>query len=175
MGFSGAGRAHEEQPFFPSAGIFANKSLREKLGFFQRVGLLRRGADVCAVAFEIAVFVAFGDAGALDDALGPVLHAAVAGNGYLSGGPSRAWDELPAGSLAKRAILERHADSIRSGGRDGKASTVGIRVRELGRAGEAGGGTDDGVARFFVLGTHGCYAGELLLNDRGEFGHLALH
>jgi len=97
--------------------------------------LLRRCADVRAVAFKIAMFVAFGDVGAFDDALGAVLHAAVAGDGYLAGGSAGAWDELPAGAFAKLAILKSHGDSIRLRRAYGKVWTVGIR-----------GSSGDGVA-----------------------------
>ncbi len=39
----------------------------------------------------------------------------------------------------------------------------------------ARGGADYGVARFFVLRVRGGYAGEFLLDDCGEFGHLFFH
>src|SRR5579862_4867913 len=80
---------------------------------------MRRGAYVGAVAFEVAVFVAFGDVGAFDDALGAVLHAAVAGYRHFAGSVE-ARDEFPAGAFAVRAILEGHGDSIRLRGWNGK-------------------------------------------------------
>ncbi len=106
--------------------IISNKAMGQELGFFQRVGLLRCGADVCAVTFKIAMLVAFGDVGALDDAFGAVLHAAVAGDGDCADGTIGPWDELPAGSFAERAILKRHADSIRLLRAYGKVWTVEI-------------------------------------------------
>src|SRR5690348_13649706 len=45
----------------------------------------------------------------------------------------------------------------------------------LRRAREARGGTDDGVALLFVLRARRGHAGELLLDDAGEFRHLLFH
>ena len=137
MSFADTGRAHQQQALFYGSWIVANKSLGQEFGFFQRVGLLRRGADVRAVTFKIAVFIAFGNVGALDDAFGAVLHAAVAGDGDFAGGSIGAWNELPAGAFAERAILERHADSIRLLRAYGKVWNV-----------EIGESSGDGVAGF---------------------------
>src|SRR5579859_1824360 len=71
------------------------------------------------------MFVAFRDVGALDDALGAFLHAAVAGDGDFAGGTIGAGEELPACSSAEGAILESHGDSIRLRGLDGKVPALG--------------------------------------------------
>jgi hypothetical protein len=63
--------------------------------------------------------------GAFDDSFGAVLHAAVAGDGNLARGSILPRDELPAGSFAKLAILESHADSIRLRKACGKVSALG--------------------------------------------------
>src|SRR5580700_9831619 len=125
MGLANSGGAHEQQALFGGARVVANKSLCQKLCFFQRIRLLRRRADVRAVAFKITVLVALGDARALDDALGTLLHPAIAGHGHSSGGSVGPRHELPARSSAKRAILKRHADSIRSGRVHGKLRALG--------------------------------------------------
>src|SRR5271170_6574003 len=126
MGFANARGPHQEQTLFCCAWVISNKTLGQELGFFQRVGLRRSGAYVGAVAFKIAMFVAFGDVGAFDDSFGAILHAAVAGDCNFASGAARSRDELPAGSFAKLAILESHAHSIRFRGRSGKLGAVGI-------------------------------------------------
>jgi hypothetical protein len=66
--------------------------------------------------------------GALDDALGTFLHAAIAGDGDFAGGAIGPRDELPTRASAKRAILQSHAHSIRSRQRNGKLLDVRIRI-----------------------------------------------
>src|ERR1700676_1891785 len=100
MRFADAGGTHQQHAFFSSARVIANKSLSQQLGLFQRVGLLRRCADVRAVAFKIAMLVALGDMRALDNALGTLLHAAIAGNRNLAGGSLGPRQKLPACSSA---------------------------------------------------------------------------
>src|SRR5580704_14099720 len=125
MGLANSGGAHEQQTLFGGARVVANKSLRQKLCFFQRIRLQRRCADVRAVAFKITVLVAPGDVRALDDPLGALLHPAIAGHGNSSRGSVGPRHELPARSSAKRAILKSHAHSIRSGRVHGKLSRLG--------------------------------------------------
>src|SRR5579859_1267395 len=73
----------------------------------------------------MTVLVTLGDVGALDDALGTFLHAAVAGDGNFACGSVGPRDELPACSSAERAILKSHADSIRLRRLRGKVSALG--------------------------------------------------
>src|SRR5271155_3341056 len=105
MRLADAGRTHQQQTLFRCAWIISHKSLGQEFGFFQRVGLLGCGANVGAVTLEIAMLVALGNVGAFDDSFSAILHAAVAGDGYLAGGTIGPGDELPAGSFAERAIL----------------------------------------------------------------------
>src|SRR5579859_484562 len=125
MGFADARGAHEKKALLSGARVITNKSLSQQLGFFQGVCLLGRCTDVGAVAFKIAVLVALGNVGALDDALGTLLHAAIAGDGDSACGSVGTRDELPTRASAKRAILESHADSIRLGRLDRKLSALG--------------------------------------------------
>src|SRR5580700_4904269 len=125
MGLANARGAHEQQALFCCSRVVANKSLRQELCFFQRIRLLRGCADVRAVAFKITVLVALGDVRALDDALGTLLHPAIAGHGNFSRGSVGPRHKLPARSSAKRAILKRHTESIRSGRVHGKRCAFG--------------------------------------------------
>src|SRR5690349_19542359 len=67
------------------------------------------------------MLVALGNVRALDDAVGTLLHAAVATDGNFSGGVVGARNEFPAGAAAEWAVFKRHAERIRSPARDGKA------------------------------------------------------
>lgn len=98
--------------------------------------MLRRGADVRAVTFKVAMLIALGNVRALDDALCALLHAAVAGDGNLARSAIWSRDKLPACSSAVGAILKRHADSIRLRQRNGKLWNVVIS----GSGGDSGAG-----------------------------------
>jgi hypothetical protein len=120
MGFANARGAHEKKALFSGARVITNKSLGQQLGFFQGICLLGRCTDVGAVAFKIAVLVALGNAGALNDALGTLLHAAIADDGDFACGSVGTRDELPTGASAEGAVLKGHEERIRSPGAGGK-------------------------------------------------------
>src|SRR5690348_12624407 len=113
MSFANARGSHEQQTLFRRTRIILNESLGQDLRFFQRLGLLRCRTHVGAITFKVAMLVAFGNVGALDDALRANLHTAIAGDGNSAGGAVEPGYEFPTGSSAKRAILESHGDSIR--------------------------------------------------------------
>src|SRR5277367_5040702 len=98
MRFADARGSHQEQTLFGGARVIANESLGQQLGPFQGVGLLGGGAYVRAVAFKIAVLIALGDVGALDDTLCAILHAAITSDGNFTRGSVLPRDKLPAGA-----------------------------------------------------------------------------
>ena len=63
--------------------------------------------EIGDVTFEVAVFVALGDAGALENASGAVFHTAIAGDGEFTGAVW-AGNELPSGAAAELAIFQGH-------------------------------------------------------------------
>src|ERR1700722_948351 len=87
--FANAGWAHEEEAFVGAAGEIAGEGFGVALGELERLRVLCKPdfsvGQVGRVAFEVAVFVAFGDAGAGEDAVSAVFHAAVAGDGEFTG------------------------------------------------------------------------------------------
>src|SRR5579863_8133147 len=129
MRFSHARWAHEQQAFFAGAGIFADESLRVHVRALERLRVLR-GPDfavgeISDVAFEVAMLVAFGDASAVHHEGSAFAGAAIAGDGKFSGSVG-AGDQLPAGSLAELAILERHRRNEHTGARGGQQELRGV-------------------------------------------------
>jgi hypothetical protein len=107
--FADAGWAHEEETFVGAAGKIARESFGVTLGELEGLRVLRGPGftvgEVGDVAFEIAMLVALGNAGALQDAIGAVFHAAVAGDCEFAGAVG-AGDEFVAGAAAELAIFE---------------------------------------------------------------------
>src|SRR5579859_1508307 len=107
MGFADAGRAHQHQSFFAASRKFVDKFFGEKFRGFQGRSVLWNFTNVSAVAFEVAMLVAFGDARAIHHARGAIFHAAVASRGHGSGA-IRTRDHLPSCAAAELAVLESH-------------------------------------------------------------------
>src|SRR5215467_2478627 len=120
-----ARRPHEQKPFFRCPGIISNEGLGRQLRLLQRLPLLRGRSHIGAVTFKVAMLVALGDPCALDNACRAVLHSAVARHRHLARRPISARHQLPSRTSAKRAILQRHADRIRSHCVYSKVSTLG--------------------------------------------------
>ena len=80
--------------------------------------------EIGLVAFEVAMFVAFGDACTVHGEGGAFAGAAVAGHGEFAGTVG-AGNELPAGSVARLAIFERHRRK-HTGVRGGRQAVGGL-------------------------------------------------
>ena len=92
--------------------------------------MLGRLSDISAVAFEVAMFVTFGDPCAIHRETGAFTGAAIAGYSEFSGAVA-AGDELPASSLAELAIFKRHRrTSIRARVAKGKVCAMWNSVKE---------------------------------------------
>jgi hypothetical protein len=115
MRFAYARGAHEEETFVGAAGKIARESFGVALGELERLRVLRGPGfavgEIGDVAFEVAVFVAFGDAGALENASGAIFHAAIAGYGEFTGAVGTG-NELPSGAAAELAIFEGHRGRV---------------------------------------------------------------
>src|SRR6266850_2214814 len=134
MCFTDAGISHEQDSCLITPRIVTNEGLRKKLGLLQGLSLLRCVSlpvgKVRHVAFEIAMLVALRNPRAIHHARRAILHSAIAGHRHA---PARAiWTrhQSPSRPSAKRAILQRHSDSIRAQSAHGKLSTLGKLWKE---------------------------------------------
>src|SRR5882724_5462571 len=135
MCLSHAGVSHEQESGLVAARIVTNEGLRKKLGPLQGFSLLRRISltvgKIRDVTFKIAMLVALWNPRALHHARRALLHPAIAGHRHAAGCAIRPRHQLPTRPPAKRAILQRHIDSIRSRSAHGKLSALGNLWKEL--------------------------------------------
>src|SRR6266850_467584 len=135
MCFSDARRSYEQQSFFGRARIVANKSLGEQFRLFQRLRVLRHPRfsirEVRDIAFKIAMLVALRNPRAFPHSRRAIQHPAIASYRHSACCAIRTRHKFPTRPSAKRAILQRHSDSIRARNAHGKLSAMGNLWKEL--------------------------------------------
>src|SRR6266850_1694421 len=136
MRFSHARRSYEQQSFFGGTRIVANESLGEQFRLFQRLRVLRRPrftiGEVRHVAFKITMLVALRNPRALHHSRRAILHPAIASYRHSACCAIVSRHKSPTRPSAKRAILQRHSESIRARSVHGKLSAMGNLWKELG-------------------------------------------
>src|SRR5882724_2800011 len=134
MRFSHARRTHKQKAFFAGTGIITDESLRDEFYLLERLCMLCRPdfsiGEISDVTFKVAMLVALWDPRAIHGQRSAFAAAAVAGDGEFSRA-IRSRDQLPSGSVAQLAILERHRrTSIRACAANGKPRRMWICVKE---------------------------------------------
>src|SRR5579863_1123433 len=129
VSFAYAGGTHEEETFVGAGGKITRKSFGPIFGELEGLGVVGGPGfavgEIGDVAFEVAMFIALGNVGARENAVGAVFHAAVAGDGEFTSAVG-AGNQFVSGAAAELAIFEGHEfgsiskDRIRGRGGDGK-------------------------------------------------------